>query len=140
MYCHESTMEKKVSLISSAGSQLTDRSARRKRSTSNGLQQACTQVVLTLWGLLSYFKSTTAYTFSLSPQPVSAMHSFVLAMVLYPDVQRKAQAEVDAIVGSGRLPTFSDRTHLPYTVCLMKEVIRWGVRCVKSFQNMACLI
>ncbi|EIM79508.1 cytochrome P450 [Stereum hirsutum FP-91666 SS1] len=72
--------------------------------------------------------ATSLYT-SGADTPVSAMHSFVLAMVLYPDVQRKAQAEVDAIVGSGRLPTFSGRTHLPYTVCLMKEVIRWGVRC-----------
>ncbi|KAF9044369.1 hypothetical protein BJ165DRAFT_1612032 [Panaeolus papilionaceus] len=37
----------------------------------------------------------------------SAVQAFFLAMTMYPDVQKKAQAELDAIVGSDRLPTCS---------------------------------
>lgn len=46
-------------------------------------------------------------------------------MVLYPDVQHKAQAEIDAVVGPHRLPNFSDRQSLPYITAVMKEVTRW---------------
>ncbi|KAI0642607.1 O-methylsterigmatocystin oxidoreductase [Trametes meyenii] len=48
-----------------------------------------------------------------------------LAMVQYPDVQRKAQEELDTIVGPDRLPEFSDRQSLPYVDAMVKEVIRW---------------
>ncbi|KAA1477985.1 cytochrome P450 [Dentipellis sp. KUC8613] len=57
---------------------------------------------------------------------VSASTSFFLAMVLYPDVQREAQAELDAIVGSERLPCLADRARLPYIDALVKEVLRWN--------------
>jgi len=46
-------------------------------------------------------------------------------MCLYPDVQKKAQAEIDAFVGTDRLPTISDRESLPYVEGVMKEVLRW---------------
>jgi cytochrome P450 len=46
-------------------------------------------------------------------------------MTLYPEVQAKAQAELDAVVGTGRLPSFSDRADLPYIDALFKEVLRW---------------
>jgi cytochrome P450 len=49
------------------------------------------------------------------------------AMLLYPDVQAKAQAELDAIVGSDRLPDFSDRGHLPYVNSVILETLRWKV-------------
>ncbi|KAH8721733.1 cytochrome P450 [Ilyonectria robusta] len=39
---------------------------------------------------------------------------FIKAMVLFPDVQAKAQKELDAVIGSGRLPTWDDRAELPY--------------------------
>jgi hypothetical protein len=48
-------------------------------------------------------------------------------MVLHPDVQRKAQEEIDRVVGNDRLPTFSDRELLPYVDALTKEVMRWHV-------------
>ncbi|KZT05260.1 cytochrome P450 [Laetiporus sulphureus 93-53] len=51
--------------------------------------------------------------------------SFVLAMVLYPEVYRKAQAEMDAVVGQARLPTPDDQPMLPYLECVLKEVLRW---------------
>ena len=50
-----------------------------------------------------------------------------LAMVLFPEVQKKAQAELDAIIGSERLPTLSDRRSLPYMEALLKEIHRWHV-------------
>ncbi|KAH9483726.1 Cytochrome P450 monooxygenase COX2 [Psilocybe cubensis] len=56
---------------------------------------------------------------------LSAVHSFFLAMILYPEVQRKAQAELDLIVGQHRLPDFSDYDFLPYINALAKETMRW---------------
>lgn len=41
-----------------------------------------------------------------------------------PEVQRKAQAEIDAVIGFDRLPTLADRKHLPYVEALVKEVFR----------------
>ncbi|KAF8578222.1 cytochrome P450 [Ramaria rubella] len=55
----------------------------------------------------------------------SSIHSFLLAMIMYPDVQRKAQVELDNVVGQERLPQFSDRPHLPYINAIVKEVFRW---------------
>ena len=46
-------------------------------------------------------------------------------MVLFPEVQVKAQAELDAVVGSERLPCFNDRDSLPYINAVCKEVLRW---------------
>ncbi|KAG0702313.1 cytochrome P450 [Suillus ampliporus] len=57
---------------------------------------------------------------------VSATYSLFLAMSLFPDVQRKAQAEIDAVVGPDRLPSFADRDSLPYIEALAKEVLRWN--------------
>jgi cytochrome P450 len=58
-------------------------------------------------------------------QTVSATTVFFLAMTLYPEAQEKARAEIDAVVGSDRLPTFEDRPNLPYVDALVKEVFRW---------------
>lgn len=46
-------------------------------------------------------------------------------MVLYPECQAKAHEELDAVVGSGRLPEFYDRDSLPYLECLLQEVLRY---------------
>ncbi|KZV76252.1 cytochrome P450 [Peniophora sp. CONT] len=50
---------------------------------------------------------------------------WTLAMVAFPAAQKRAQAELDAVVGRGRLPSFADREHLPYTVAVLREVLRW---------------
>ncbi|GJE84890.1 cytochrome P450 [Phanerochaete sordida] len=57
---------------------------------------------------------------------VSAITTFFLAMTLYPDVQKRAQAELDAVVGTDRLPTLDDREQLPYMRALVSEVLRWN--------------
>lgn len=50
---------------------------------------------------------------------------FFLAMTLYPSVLSRAQEEIDSVVGEDRLPSFADRTDLPYINALIKEVLRW---------------
>ena len=47
-------------------------------------------------------------------------------MAMYPDAQRKAQDEIDRVVGSHRLPNYDDRKSLPYVEALYREVMRWG--------------
>lgn len=46
-------------------------------------------------------------------------------MRLYPDVMKRAQAEINDVVGRERLPTFTDREKLPYIGAIVKEVLRW---------------
>jgi cytochrome P450 len=47
-------------------------------------------------------------------------------MMLYPDVQARAQKELDDVVGHERLPALEDRAQLPYTSAIVKEVLRWA--------------
>lgn len=46
-------------------------------------------------------------------------------MTLFPEVQRKAQEEIDRVIGSGQLPKVADRARLPYVSAVVKEVLRW---------------
>ncbi|EIW83715.1 cytochrome P450 [Coniophora puteana RWD-64-598 SS2] len=55
----------------------------------------------------------------------SSVYTFLLAMILYPDVQRKAQDEIDQVVGHDRLPDFADRPNLPYIEGVLRETLRW---------------
>jgi cytochrome P450 len=58
-------------------------------------------------------------------QTAGILMVFLLAMVLHPDVQKRAQAEIDSVVGRDRLPTFEDRASLPYIDALLRETFRW---------------
>jgi Cytochrome P450 len=58
---------------------------------------------------------------------VSSMYSLFLALVLFPQVQTRAQAELDLVIGRDRLPTFDDRPRLPYIEAFCKELMRWFV-------------
>ncbi|KAF8504259.1 cytochrome P450 [Gautieria morchelliformis] len=75
-----------------------------------------------------------------SDTTTAAIHFFILAMVLHPHVQAKAQAELDSVLEqdlyqdpeaeqgrehAARLPSFDDRPHLPYVDAVVKEVLRW---------------
>jgi len=53
------------------------------------------------------------------------MTSLFLALALFPQAQRRAQAELDVVVGRDRLPTFDDRPRLPYIEAYCKELMRW---------------
>lgn len=47
-------------------------------------------------------------------------------MTMYPDVQKRAQEELDRLVGNDRLPSFEDREQLPYINALVKDTLRWN--------------
>lgn len=53
------------------------------------------------------------------------MANFFLCMMLFPGVQKKAQAEIDSIIGHDRLVCLDDRSSLPYVNGVLKEVLRW---------------
>ncbi|KAF8970727.1 cytochrome P450 [Flammula alnicola] len=55
----------------------------------------------------------------------ASVANFFIAMIHYPEIMRKAQAEIDRVVGRDRLPSFSDRPNLPYIRALVKELLRW---------------
>jgi hypothetical protein len=48
-------------------------------------------------------------------------------MALNPAVFDKAREEIDAVVGTQRLPSISDRIHLSYVNALVLEIFRWNV-------------
>lgn len=45
-------------------------------------------------------------------------------MVHHPEVAKKAQAEIESVLGKDQLPTLNDRPDLPYIDCIVKEVMR----------------
>ena len=47
-----------------------------------------------------------------------------MAMILYPECQKRAQEEIDRAIGAERLPEFEDMDLLPYTTALIHEVLR----------------
>ena len=46
-------------------------------------------------------------------------------MAMHPEIQQKAQQELDRVVGKDRLPTFADEASLPYVNAILKELLRW---------------
>jgi cytochrome P450 len=54
-----------------------------------------------------------------------ALMWWTFAMVAFPEAQRRAQAELDAVVGRARLPTYADAPRLPYVRAIIREVLRW---------------
>ncbi|KAG1892239.1 cytochrome P450 [Suillus subluteus] len=74
----------------------------------------------------SAIKATAATVFiGGSETTFSTLQAFILAMILYPKVQAKAQAEIDTVVDSTRLPGFEDRPSLPYVEAILREAFRW---------------
>ena len=52
------------------------------------------------------------------------MERAILYMILYPEAKKKAQAELDAVIGKDRLPVLGDRPELPYvTAFLMVQAL-----------------
>ncbi|KAG9526284.1 cytochrome P450, partial [Aureobasidium melanogenum] len=55
----------------------------------------------------------------------ATLYAFIQAMLLFPEVQTKAQEEIDRVVGPGRLPVMADAANLPYVRRCVKELVRW---------------
>ncbi|KAH7884352.1 cytochrome P450 [Phlebopus sp. FC_14] len=69
--------------------------------------------------------SATAFA-AASETTASVLQVFVMAMVLFPEVQKKAQSVIDSVVGTSRLPTWSDRSSLKYIDAVLRETLRWN--------------
>ncbi|KDQ23217.1 hypothetical protein PLEOSDRAFT_1049741 [Pleurotus ostreatus PC15] len=89
--------------------------------TSDAIQEAGTldeaKEDLVMWSAHALYAGGTDTS-------VAGVESFFMAMIMYPDVQLKAQQELDRVVGSSRLPCGADCTQLPYLTAIMKEVLR----------------
>ena len=48
-----------------------------------------------------------------------------MLMAIHPEIQKKAQREIDQLLGGERLPMLADQGNLPYTSALVKEIYRW---------------
>ena len=48
-----------------------------------------------------------------------------VALSLHPDTLKKAQDELDAVVGPHRLPEFEDKESLVYVNAIIMETLRW---------------
>ncbi|KAJ7708648.1 cytochrome P450 [Mycena rosella] len=71
-------------------------------------------------------KNTAANIYAAgSDTTAAALGTFVYAMLANPEAQRKAQAEIDAVLGPGHLPDFADEVSLPYVSAVLKEILRW---------------
>ncbi|KAI0348499.1 cytochrome P450 [Trametopsis cervina] len=57
---------------------------------------------------------------------VNAVLSFFAGVLTHPEVQVKAQAEIDRVIGHNRLPTLDDRKDLPYIDGVLWESLRWN--------------
>ncbi|KAJ3754463.1 cytochrome P450 [Lentinula raphanica] len=71
-------------------------------------------------------KNTAASMFLVgSDTNIAPLQSAFLGILSNPEAQRKAQEELDRVVGRGYLPDFSNEDDLPYVTALVKEVLRW---------------
>ncbi|TCD64487.1 hypothetical protein EIP91_004048 [Steccherinum ochraceum] len=70
-------------------------------------------------------KNVTGIAYGGTQLTTSACESFLLAMVLFPDIQKKAQAELARVVARTRLPEFDDIDDVPYIRALVMETMRW---------------
>ncbi|KAK7471918.1 hypothetical protein VKT23_000020 [Stygiomarasmius scandens] len=60
----------------------------------------------------------------------TTLRVFFLVMTLYPQIQKKAQDEIDHVLGTeiqgiNRLPEIEDRENLPFVECVFQETLRW---------------
>ncbi|KAI0371242.1 CyP450 monooxygenase [Pilatotrama ljubarskyi] len=56
---------------------------------------------------------------------LSSIQALFLVLASFPEAQKKAQAELDAVVGPHRLPDFAEQDTLPYVSAVIKECLRW---------------
>ncbi|KAG9029174.1 hypothetical protein FRB95_005632 [Tulasnella sp. JGI-2019a] len=85
----------------------------QRASTTSGLDDdTISQAALAIYGAGS---ETIAFT----------LCTFLLAMLLYPEVQAKARAEIDRVVGEDRLPTVASKDATPYLNAVLLETLRW---------------
>ncbi|XP_065162039.1 probable cytochrome P450 303a1 [Atheta coriaria] len=63
-----------------------------------------------------------------SETTTKSMSFCMLYLLLNPDVQRKAQTEIDMVVGRDRVPSLNDRPNMPYLEAIVMETLRHFMR------------
>lgn len=74
---------------------------------------------------VSFKKNRCYLTFDENMKSISTALTFFMCMILNPLIQKKAQKELDSVLGGSRLPTIQDRTQLPYLRAIVAEVYRF---------------
>ncbi|XP_041646825.1 cytochrome P450 2J4-like [Cheilinus undulatus] len=54
----------------------------------------------------------------------TTLHWGLLYMIYYPQIQERVKAEIDAVIGSSRVPSINDRENMPYTNAVIHEIQR----------------
>ncbi|KAF8549581.1 cytochrome P450 [Imleria badia] len=75
---------------------------------------------------IGVLKEASATAFLASETSHSSLMTFFLMMALNPEVQAKAQTQIDAVVGNDRLPTVADRPMLPFIDAILRETLRYS--------------
>ncbi|KAK7040289.1 hypothetical protein VNI00_009756 [Paramarasmius palmivorus] len=57
---------------------------------------------------------------------VAVLSSFFYLMETHPEIQRRAQAEVDSVTGGNRLPIPDDEKSMPFVTAMIKDILRWA--------------
>ncbi|KAF8147907.1 cytochrome P450 [Mycena galopus ATCC 62051] len=107
--------------------------AETKRRMASGGAQSCFTVnaLRDLESAATYYQESTVKDVAAmmymagTDTLVSVLSTFILAMLANPESQKKAQLEIDSVVGRGNLPDFSDEEAMPYVAAVVKEVLRW---------------
>ncbi|KJA22841.1 hypothetical protein HYPSUDRAFT_66808 [Hypholoma sublateritium FD-334 SS-4] len=60
-----------------------------------------------------------------SDTTISATSTLFYLLATHPEVQIRAQKELDSVIGTDRLPGFDDRPYLPFIEAIYREVLRW---------------
>ncbi|KAG7089567.1 hypothetical protein E1B28_011237 [Marasmius oreades] len=69
---------------------------------------------------------TTAYAAG-AETTSSVLVTFFLAMGLHPDIQKRAQREIDTVIGNRQFPSYAtDYSNLPYVEAILRETLRWS--------------
>ncbi|KAG6330959.1 hypothetical protein ID866_8132 [Astraeus odoratus] len=99
----------------------------KKEIESGGLQSCFVSDILAHGGVEeSEAKEAAAGVYMAAMETTATtLKTFVLCMLLFPEIQDKIHAELDAVVGRGVLPTFEDKIRLPYLQAVLYEVMRW---------------
>ncbi|KAF8214253.1 cytochrome P450 [Mycena galopus ATCC 62051] len=107
--------------------------AETKRRMASGSAKSCFTVnaLRHLESIPTYYQESTVQNVAAmmylagTDSLIAVLSTFILAMVANPDAQKKAQLEIDSVVGRGNLPDFNDEEGMPYVAALVKEVLRW---------------
>ncbi|KAF8668091.1 cytochrome P450 [Rhizoctonia solani] len=115
------------SILSTLLQNLTLTSHMKEDERESNLKEVAHVIVAAGTDTVNTFSITEVYTADCCgiSQTSTALVAFVAAMVLNPDVQLKAQKELDTVLGPTSLPTMSDHDQLPYIRNLIQEVLRW---------------